>query len=271
MIINHSDYTKGFNQRNQLKDLAGYLFSFLSEGTNCSPLEAQAIAEEVKNQVTLFIPDTILPGKLVYYAVEMHEPAGKAIKNCKKVNIYLTLIDPAKDNMQEEVRVLRQKRLLRITEEAFNQGALLTEEDCASILNAGIRTVRRDVDELRKTGNEVLLRGYIRDIGRTISHKVQIIQKYIEGTEIVDLITKTKHTLESIERYLNTFGRVVYLDQKGLPKEEISFITKTSLSLTEEYIKIYKEMGTDEFKQNRIRELTGERYKKKLIVPGKER
>lgn len=265
MKITHSDHVNRFTERNQLKDLSGHLYSFLSEGTNCSPLEAEAIAHEITDRITLFVPDAVLPGKLIFSAVAMEEPAGKPIEKCKKVPVYLSLLDPCNEDMKEGVIQIRQARIARISEEAFIQGALLTEEDCSYILGSGIRTVRRDVKELRRTGKDVPLRGLIRDIGPTISHKVQIIEKYIAGTEIVDLVRSTKHSLESIERYLTNFGRVIFLHRRGMEEKEISFVTKTSVTLTNEYINIYKKQADDEFSQNRILELTAERYKKKVL------
>lgn len=263
MIKNHSDYTKDFQSRNEVKDLEGYIFSFLKQGTNCSDLECQAISKDIKSKINLFIPDAVLPGKLTFSAISIKEPAGKSLEDCKKVVTYLTLIDPTEDNIKKSSKDLRQTKIMRLTNEAFTQGALLTQEDLSIILNTTVRTIRYDIQELKNSGEIVPLRGFIRDIGRTISHKVNIIKQYLAGKEIVDLIHSTKHSITSIERYLTAFGRVIFLYKKNIPVEEISFITKVSLPLVKEYISIYEGCDSNSFTQNRILELTGEAFKKK--------
>lgn len=268
MIVNHNDYNNAFNERNQVKDLGAYLFNFLVNGTNCSTFESEIISKEIKSKISLFVPDVIIPGKVVYSAVDMNEPAGKALKDCKKNIVYLTFLDPA-DDVRNSSKIQRQIKIMRMSDEAFTQGSLLTEEDLANLLSAHVRTIRRDVAEIRVNGEEPPLRGFIRDIGRTITHKAMIIKKYLNGSETVDLIRETKHSLVSIERYLSAFGRIIFLYKNNVPEKDIRFITKTSLSLTEEYIEIYKEHFRDEFKMDRILELTGEMYKKKQLTEEK--
>lgn len=263
MIMNHNDYIEGFQSRNNIKDLEGYIFSYLKQGTNCSEIECKAISENIKSKINLFIPEAVLPGKLAYSAVDMNEPAGKSLEECKKIITYLTLIDPKEDNIKKSSQDLRQTKIMRLTNEAFTQGALLTQEDLSIILNTTVRTVRYDIQEIKNSGEIVPLRGFIRDIGRTISHKVNIIKQYLVGKEIVDLIRSTKHSLTSIERYLTAFGRIIFLYKKNIPVEEISYITKVSLPLVKEYISIYKASDSNSFTQNRILELTGEAFKKK--------
>ncbi len=265
MIVNHNDYNNAFNERNQVKDLGAYIFNFLVSGTNCSNFESKIISEEIKSKISLFVPEVIIPGKMIYSGVDMNEPAGKPLKDCKKNIIYLTFLDPT-DDVKKTSKEQRQIKIIRMADEAFTQGSLLTEEDLSNMLLADVRTIRRDIAEIRKSGEEPPLRGFIRDIGKTITHKGMIIKKYLNGSEIVDLIRETKHSLVSIERYLSAFGRIVFLYKKGVPEKDIRFITKTSLSLTQEYIKIFNEHANDEFKMGRILELTGEMYKKKQLM-----
>ena len=101
----NKDYCNEFNQRNQSKELKGFLYSFLSGGTNCSELESRAIAEEMINKLTLFLPDAVIPGKLVYNAVAINEPAGKSIQDCDKVSVFLTLLDTKEDNIAQNSKL----------------------------------------------------------------------------------------------------------------------------------------------------------------------
>lgn len=67
--------------------------------------------------------------------------------------------------------VLRRVRVLRMTEEAMDQGGVLTQEDLARLLQTGVRTVRRNVAQLRTDGHWVPTRGTVQDTSRGQSHK----------------------------------------------------------------------------------------------------
>ena len=60
---------------------------------------------------------------------------------------------------------------MRISAEAREQGGLLTQEDLAKILMCDVRTIRRDIADLRKTDIVVPTRGTIKDIGPGVSHR----------------------------------------------------------------------------------------------------
>ena len=260
----HNQYLNTFNQRNQAKDFSGYLFNFIHQGTNCSAFETNVIVDEIASKINLFSPNSILPGQLFYSAVSADEPAGKEISNCEKKNIILTLISPKEDNVKLTSQQIRQKKIIRLANEALEQGALLTQEDLSVILNTNVRTIRKDIKILKEKNEIVPLRGVQKDIGRSISHKVFIINEYLAGVERVDLINRTKHSLHSIERYLTSFGRVIFLYRQNLQLEEISYVVRHSKRLVEEYVQIYEENKGNLFKMGRILELTGEKYKKKV-------
>ncbi len=84
----------------------------------------------------------------------MDEPAGKALKDCRRVMVKLQLVDP---NELETWRLhglaaVRQARLLRLATEAYEQGGLLTVEDLAFITTSSVATVKRDLSKLRQIG-----------------------------------------------------------------------------------------------------------------------
>ena len=49
---------------------------------------------------------------------------------------------------------LRQRRLMRLYEEARDQGGLLSQEDLAELLMCNVHTIRRDIAELRERERE---------------------------------------------------------------------------------------------------------------------
>ncbi|MBU7028456.1 MAG: DUF1670 domain-containing protein, partial [Theionarchaea archaeon] len=56
-------------------------------------------------------------------------------------------------------QALRRHRIVRMCQEALEQGGLLTQEDLGQLLTTSVRTVRGDIAYLRRTGVTVPTRG----------------------------------------------------------------------------------------------------------------
>jgi hypothetical protein len=104
---------------------------------------------------------------------------SKSLKNAEMVTVTLTLDAGTEDlEIKKESGVvgLRMHRLQRICQEALIQGGVLTIEDIANrIFNCGERTLIRDIQALKKQGIVLPLRSTIKDIGRTLSHRVIMV------------------------------------------------------------------------------------------------
>ena len=129
---------------------------------------------------------------------------------------------------------------MRMTEEARDQGGLLTQEDLALILCCDVRTVRRDIKDLRKRQITVATRGTIKDIGPGISHRELAIRKWLEGTEPVDVARGINHSLSAVERYIQHFSRTVFLRRKQFAPLQIALTLGCSSSSTEIYLNLYE-------------------------------
>ncbi len=78
------------------------------------------------------------------------------------------------DSVKEDAEVLeefgrighRQKRIQRITEEAIEQEGILSQEEIGKYLSCDVRTDRRDIQEIKGRGIEVITRGVLHNIGR---------------------------------------------------------------------------------------------------------
>ena len=67
-------------------------------------------------------------------------------------------------------------RILRLTQEAYDQEALLSYEDLAVLLTTSPATVKRDIRALKQSGYFVMTRGAKHDMGPGLSHKTQILE-----------------------------------------------------------------------------------------------
>jgi len=234
------------------------------EGLSCSPFEAKALTQIIKE---VYFPllenkniENIRPGQVIVQAIDLSEPPGKPIKECKFKNIILTLdngLDDLETRQRKGIGTLRRERIKRVTREAFEQGTLLTAEDLAyKIFNVGYRTIVRDLGILRKNEEYVPLRSTQKDIGRTTTHKEQIVKLWLEGYEPAYISKATNHSVGSISKYLEPFKRVIALTLEGRDKTSIAFlvgISKTLVTKYQELFEKYKEKALS----TRIKELEG--------------
>jgi Protein of unknown function (DUF1670) len=234
----------------------------IEQGANCAPFVSQAILQTVKEIFPLDPDDSdrqLHLGQVQLLVVAATEPAGKPLERCQKVTVRLTL-----DAAQEDYRVrlahrvegLRRFRILRVTAEARDQGGLLSYEDLAyRLFNCGVRTIVRDVQELRKRGVEVPSRGQQRDIGPGQTHRVQAVRLYLQGLEANEIARRLYHTLSSIENYLTTFARIVVLANRGYTDDEIAFVIRRSSPLVAAYRRLHDEFRDKPAAQRRLGEI----------------
>lgn len=120
---------------------------------------------------------------------------------------------------------------------------LLTQADIAAIFCISQSKVSQLVRGYPKNMGKVIpLRGFVHDIGRSITHKVKIIEMHTNGFSTKDIAKSMSHTPTSADRYIRDFERVKLLFTKGMSQSEIVYITSLSESFVIEYIKIVKEL-----------------------------
>ena len=136
---------------------------------------------------------------------------------------------------------LRRHRILRLTQEAYDQDALLSYEDLAVLLTTSPATVKRDIRALKHDGYFVMTRGAKHDMGPGLSHKTQILELYFKAYTFSEIEQKTNHTERAVSRYLRDFTQVATLHHQGFPSAQIRLITHLSDRLIREYLSLYEE------------------------------
>jgi hypothetical protein len=247
----------------------------IEEGANCSPFVSQAILAAVK-EIFAIGPDDrdhqLGLGQIRLLVVAAEEPAGKALEECQKVSVLLTL-DAGQEDYQVRlahgVEGLRRRRILRVTEEAREQGGLLSYEDLAfRLFNCGVRTIVRDVKALHRREIAVPSRGQQQDIGPGQTHRVQAVRLYLKGLEANEIARRLYHTLGSIENYVTTFARVAFLVGKGYGDDEIAFVIRRSSPLVAAYRKLLTEFQAKASAGQRLREILA---RVQEATPGKKK
>jgi hypothetical protein len=261
MIRNTALDERQRQERLDAKTLDNLFRRRIEEGANCAPFVSAAILQIVKEVFPLHQEDLgkqLDLGQVKLLVAAAQEPAGKPIEQCQKVTVLLTL--DAKEDLTiratDGIPGLRRSRIMRLAVEARDQGGLLAYEDLAyRLLNCGLRTIVRDIAALRRRGLEVPTRGQQQDIGPGQTHRVQAVRLFLQGKEANEIARQLYHSLSSIENYLTTFARVVFLAQKGYGADEIAFVIHRSPALVAAYQQLHDEFRRQPAAQVRLREV----------------
>ncbi len=83
------------------------------------------------------------------------------LRHNKPYRLFLTLIGQGdRDVLKNQgLRALRLRRIVRLTEEAYEQGHFLSYEDLSRLLVTSISTLKRDIAYLEKKGYKIRLKG----------------------------------------------------------------------------------------------------------------
>jgi hypothetical protein len=247
-MINNSSMQKW--DRLKQKQLDTQFVNSLIQGMNCSQFEAKAILNAVYQTYQPFFDNSgaMKPGQILFEVVSIESGAQKKLSECKMVSVILTLDAGEEDLLikeQQGVQGLRQHRLQRVVNEAFQQGGLLTVEDIANrLLNCGERTVCRDIKAFKDQDIVLPLRSTIRDMGKSITHRALIVKEWLLGNEYTEIARKTHHSIDAVANYIDKFKRVVCLAKNNYELKTVAFLVKLSPSLTEEYYRLYQDHKT---------------------------
>ncbi|MCJ7808817.1 MAG: DUF1670 domain-containing protein [Desulfobulbaceae bacterium] len=261
MLLTYAHQKELHEARLDIKTIERLFVNLITDGTNCSPFESEIIVEKAKEVFAIgdHAEGNILqPGQMIWTAVDINEPPGKPLKICKLRRITITHMQPQEDS---EVRrrygrsAKRQQQILRMTVEAQDQQALLTQEDLAEILGTDVRTIRRDIHALRKKDIAVPTRGQQKDIGPGVTHRVKAISLFLKEKEPLQIAYTIKHSLTAVERYIDTFCRVVYCQRKFRNNLKTALVVGVSLATVNTYLDLHSTACEDPAYRERISEI----------------
>jgi DNA-binding CsgD family transcriptional regulator len=235
------------------KTLNARFLNEIREGLGCSPFEAEAVLQVVKEVYFPFLdPSTsaTMPGTIGLVAVCADEPAGKPIADCEKRSICLTLHRGTEDDrlLQKSPGAFRRARIPTLCQEALSQGALMTREDLAfRVFFVSPRTISRDLKALREEDPQAVipLRSTVHDIGPMLTHRSDIVRLTLEGKTTTEISTIMRHTPEAIANYVSTFIRCAQLAQLDMQVGQIAFLLRRGKGLVKLYLELLEECNTD--------------------------
>jgi hypothetical protein len=255
MMINNTNFTHW--NRLQAKSLDNQFMNEMIKGLNCSPFEAEAILEKVHEIYAPLLETTpvIKPGQIQMTVVDASVAPNVPLKQAKQRLVTLTL-HAGKEDMDTRkngsIPELRQKRLCRMCQEAFQQGGLLTLEDLADMFNCGVRTLVNDLAALRKKNIIPALRSTTKDMGRAITHRRLIVALWLQGFEYSEIARKASHSVDSVANYINKFKRCAALFVSGFDVHTVALMVKLSTPLVQEFQRLQSDLDAV---PHRLREL----------------
>ena len=261
MIQTYAHQKQLHEARMDIKTLERLFSNLITDGTNCSSFESDIIVEKAKEifAVGAHAEGNILhPGQMVWTAIDINEPPCKPLKRCKLRRITLTHIEPQEDTeiyRSYGPSAKRRQQIMRMAVEAQDQQALLTQEDMAQILDTDVRTIRRDIHVLREEGISVPTRGQQKDIGPGVTHRVLAVSLFLEDREPLEIARTIKHSLRAVERYIDTFCRVVYCQRKFRNNLKTSLVVGVSVATVNTYLQLHTDSCEDPDYRERISEI----------------
>jgi hypothetical protein len=239
-----------FNRLNGKSLKQVLLYRFLNQyGYDKGEVTAKAIVEDILSLIERYYVYSansdgihLSQGQLVWLAPPIDEfpKRGKTIPQTKMKPVILTFVSPEdiesiKDGFKS--RELRLRRLERWTNEAYDQGALLTQLDLAILLNVCDSLIGEYMAEYQSlTGKLLPTRGNVQDMGGGISHKTEIISLHLQGYLTPTIAVKTNHSKEAVERYIRDYEVIKLLADKFEDPEKISLISRLSKKVVSQYL-----------------------------------
>lgn len=215
------------------------------------PQLSRMLAERIVELLDAISPETtrLQPGQMLWCALDKETRGGA--RNERTLPIVLTLLSE-QDAVDLAgglgVKTIRKRAVARMFKEAYAQDALLSSRDLGMILhvhNSTASVIRKEAEA--EIGEPLPHPGILHDMGSTITHKVDIIRKAIcERMDPCDVGRATKHSQNSVDRYLKDFQRIRAIYRLEPDITFIKMATGYSVGLIKQYIKIIKEMESND-------------------------
>ena len=163
--------------------------------------------------------------------------------------IYYKKGDRNSNYKHREVRDI--ETMVRLLKSAKSQGGLLSGAELSVIMNRSLSTLTKYLAAYtEKTGEILPLKGYVLDQGSLPTHKGIIISLYEQGISPADIILKTAHSQDAVDRYIKQYDQIKKLIKKRMDETAIKEITGRSMKVVREYIKLYKDLNPEEVRNN---------------------
>jgi len=238
-------------ERLQAKTPEQCFLRVLEQDFHYAPKVAQAVLEEAQ-ACLLGRPGPLRPGQTRVILTRYDAGHGRAMRDTPMIEVVWTVDAGLEDRQVMQAHghtAVRRVRIQRLLDEALAQGAVATQEDLAQALHSSLRTIKRDCAALQAQAIYLPTRGNLRGIGRGQTHKARIVGQWLRGATYDQIAQQSRHSLMAIQRYIQTFVRVVDLHQQGFPEGQIALLLELGLALVREYLAVYQQNASSECRE----------------------
>lgn len=221
------------------------------------------LAEDIENLYRAHYPERnqVGFGQMVFTTTKddgQRQSYGKKTEDYATVTVVLPLI--TKEDVERRIYFKKGDRnsnyrhreardietMVRLLKSAKRQGGLLSGAELSVLMNRSLSTIRKYLDAYtEKTGEILPLKGYVLDQGSLPTHKGIIISLYEQGISPADIVLKTGHSQDAVDRYIKHYEQVKKLLRKGMNEESIQEITGRTMKVIKEYVKLYKDLNPE--------------------------
>jgi hypothetical protein len=225
------------------------------------------LADDIENLHREYYPasNQVAIGEIVFRTTKddgRRQSYGKKTEDYAAVTVVLPLI--TKDDVERRIYYKKGDRnsnykhreardietMVRLIKAAKAQGGLLSGAEISVLMNRSLSSIRKYLDAYReKTGEILPLKGYVLDQGSLPTHKGIILSLYEQGISPADIVLKTGHSQDAVDRYIKHYTQVKKLIRKGMDEESIKEITGRTMKVVREYIKLNHDLNPEDIKK----------------------
>ena len=131
--------------------------------------------------------------------------------------------------------------MVRLLKSAKVQGGLISGAELSVLMNRSLTTIGKYLKAyFLKTGEVLPMKGYVLDQGSNPTHKGIIVSLYENGISPADIVLKTGHTQDAVDRYLKAYEQVLQLVKKKHSAISICQITGRTMNTNRQYLRLVK-------------------------------
>lgn len=189
--------------------------------------------------------ETLRHGQLLWAAISRDQPPAVRARTGHEhlVPVVLDLSSSADvelllDHPKREA--VLQQRCVRLCQQAYEQGAVLSNVDLALVLSSDPCKIASVIARYERQENKMLpRRATVHDVGTAVTHKKIICLKHhVEGKTSDQVARETYHSIEAVDRYLGQFERVRYCRANNIDVPQTAYMLRCSQNLVHEYLEI---------------------------------
>ena len=231
-------------------------YKFLNEyGYEHGPVVARAIVKDILALIEERFSDKLPARHVNWPAVPIqHDAQHKNVALGIQINVRLEITtdeevallnDQQLRNQRTARRAFNRHRFVRWCHDAYQQGAVfsLFELSLLSGLSEG-QIGRLILQEEELSGKTVPIRGTVHDLGGSVTHKAEVVRRYLRQESPADIAHDLFHSQQAVDIYIKDYERIRLLAQKFLIGD-IPALAKCSKRLVQEYIKLIRTYEPD--------------------------